>query len=124
MSDLYKAIYDFIPDQDGEIEIADGDICELIADEGDGWFNVKNQRTGETGFAPKDYFEVYDQRSALQSDTKTITPVGEIPVEDNFEQFTLDDISSVTENSLNASAQSSNRDSDIPLGAEHNTFAP
>ena len=49
-----KALYDYTAQEAGELTMVEGDVLELVADEG-GWMRVRSQRTGETGEVPGNY---------------------------------------------------------------------
>ena len=51
------AAYDFEPQDDTCIEMMEGDKLEILAPEDGGWIEVKNLRTGDSGYVPENYLE-------------------------------------------------------------------
>ena len=51
------AAYDFEPQDDTCIEMMEGDKLEILAEEDGGWIEVKNLRTGDSGYVPENYLE-------------------------------------------------------------------
>lgn len=60
---VYKAIYDYSPNGEGELEIKDGDILYVLEKGGDdGWWKAKKKASGEDedepeGLIPNNYVE-------------------------------------------------------------------
>lgn len=52
---LYRALYDFVTSEAGELPLAKGDVVELEDKEGSGWWLVK--KDGVEGWAPAEYLE-------------------------------------------------------------------
>lgn len=60
---IYKAIYDYTPQSDTELAIAEGDILYVLEKSGeDDWWKAKKKASGEeddepTGLVPNNYLE-------------------------------------------------------------------
>ena len=55
-SDLrYRALYNYVPQNDDEVELKEGDIVYVMEKCDDGWFVGTSQRTGIFGTFPGNY---------------------------------------------------------------------
>lgn len=52
-----KAIYDFIPNLESELEFKENDILLVINMQDDGWWNCENFNSGKIGLAPYNYLD-------------------------------------------------------------------
>ena len=59
----HKAVYDFEPDEEGEIKLTFGDRVNLVVNFGDGWAEVTNLETGRKGVVPENYIELSSRPS-------------------------------------------------------------
>mmetsp|Transcript_31184 Transcript_31184/g.99056 ORF Transcript_31184/g.99056 Transcript_31184/m.99056 type:complete len:423 (+) Transcript_31184:841-2109(+) len=60
------ADYDYAPTQGDEVELQEGDEVFVQHENGDGWAQVVNARTGATGLAPLNYLKAYDPETHKQ----------------------------------------------------------
>lgn len=64
---VYKAVYDYNPQGESELEIKEGDILYVLENTGeDGWWKAKKKASGDdddepTGLIPNNYIEQVSQ---------------------------------------------------------------
>jgi hypothetical protein len=51
-----RALYDFPPQYPGELELKEGDVLEVIKQDGE-WYEGTHTQTGATGWFPVNYVE-------------------------------------------------------------------
>lgn len=60
---VYKAVYDYVPQGEGELQIEEGDVLYILdKGEDDGWWNAKKKAAGDDddepeGLVPNNYVE-------------------------------------------------------------------
>lgn len=74
--DTARALYDYSPESEEEIEILCDDILEIHERREDGWWSGKNIRTGKIGLFPQNYVEEISQPTiAKKEDSGKIVAV-------------------------------------------------
>lgn len=72
---MYRVLYDFATEQEGELSVSEGDTVEVTAKEDNGWWLVK--KGGREGWAPSDYLELIP--SAKRNPPATPAPTKRAP---------------------------------------------
>lgn len=80
----YRALYNYKPQNDDELELKEGDTVYVMEKCDDGWYVGSSQRTGYFGTFPGNYVERLWGRSAIQDLNATLR----IKTQDNFHQST------------------------------------
>ncbi|XP_045599306.2 tyrosine-protein kinase Src42A isoform X1 [Procambarus clarkii] len=57
--EVYEALYSYKATREGDLSINEGDVLEILAEEGDGWWMAANTRTGTTGYVPSNFIKKY-----------------------------------------------------------------
>ncbi|KAK9381527.1 uncharacterized protein V2V93DRAFT_367193 [Kockiozyma suomiensis] len=61
------ALFDFVPENDNEVPLKEGQIIWISYRHGQGWLVAQDPATGESGLVPEEYVEII-QRDAFQAD--------------------------------------------------------
>lgn len=84
---VYRAIYDYAPQSDGELQITEGDLLYLLEQSSeDDWWKVKKKASAEdeeepVGLVPSNYIE---QVSLLSSRPGTVQPLSLVVSSDGW----------------------------------------
>ncbi|KAK7805779.1 hypothetical protein U0070_024070 [Myodes glareolus] len=74
--DFYQALYSYVPQNDDELELRDGDIVDVMEKCDDGWFVGTSRRTRQFGTFPGNYV----QDGCWATMVKAPSDLGGIPV--------------------------------------------
>lgn len=75
------ALFDFIPENDNEVKLVEGQIIWISYRHGQGWLVAEDPATGENGLVPEEYVEVFDHEDDEQDDDDEGTTVASNAVE-------------------------------------------
>ncbi|SCW04168.1 LAFE_0H07580g1_1 [Lachancea fermentati] len=64
------AIYDFVPENDNELELKEGDVVYISYRHGQGWLVAENQERTRTGLIPEEYVSFLEEDEDAEEDDK------------------------------------------------------
>ncbi|KAG7663375.1 NBP2 [[Candida] subhashii] len=62
-----RALFDFIPENDNEIKLTEGQIIWISYRHGQGWLVAEDPETGENGLIPEEYVEIVDSMTNVKT---------------------------------------------------------
>ncbi|RLV89982.1 NAP1-binding protein 2 [Spathaspora sp. JA1] len=57
-----RALFDFIPENDNEVSLTEGQIIWISYRHGQGWLVAEDPETGENGLVPEEYVEIFHEQ--------------------------------------------------------------
>lgn len=60
------ALFDFVPENDNEVGLTEGQIILISYRHGQGWLVAEDPNTGENGLVPEEYVEILDQQEVAK----------------------------------------------------------
>lgn len=62
------AMYAFVPENDNELELNEGDIVYISYKHGQGWLVAENHDRSKTGLVPEEYVQLIDEKDSEEGD--------------------------------------------------------
>ncbi|EGW30056.1 uncharacterized protein SPAPADRAFT_52893 [Spathaspora passalidarum NRRL Y-27907] len=69
-----RALFDFVPENDNEVSLTEGQIIWISYRHGQGWLVAEDPETGENGLVPEEYVEIFHKEIGVEDEAKPFLP--------------------------------------------------